>query len=168
MDLKKTMNTDFLGAWDFKDNEQKVLTVKEVVEKIVFNPNKNKDEKSVILYFSNHPCGCFLNTTNKKALIKLFGTSETDEYVGKNITLVTKSIRVKGENMDAVRIDSILPTQPANKPPTKVDMNDKHKGWEPMIEAVKNGTYTAVKLRESYNIDDATFKTIESYEPKKV
>ena len=166
MDLKKTMNLDYIGAWDFQDGEQKVLTIKNVVEKEVFNPNKNRDELSVIIYFSNHNCGMFLNTTNKKKLIKLFGTSETSEFSGKNITLITKKIKVKKEIIDAVRIVDTLPTQPANKPPTKVDMNDKHKGWEPMIEAVKTGTYTAVKLRESYNIDDATFKTIESHEPK--
>ena len=31
MDLKKTMNTDYLGSWDFKKGEKKILTVKEIV-----------------------------------------------------------------------------------------------------------------------------------------
>lgn len=169
MDLKKTMNTDYIGSWDFIKNEKKVLTVKEVVQKMVFNPNKNRDENSVILYFSNHPCGMFLNTTNKKMLIKLFGTSETEKYVGKNIGLITKLIKVRGEDIEAVRIDSVLPTSTPSAPPKeKVVMDKDHKGWDAMLEAVKSGTYTANKLRESYTISDDVLLIIQGYEPKAV
>jgi hypothetical protein len=111
----------------------------------------------------------FLNTTNKKTLIKLFGTSETDQYVGKNITLITKLIKVRGEEIEAVRIDTVLPTQKPSAPPKeKVVMDKDHKGWDAMLEAVKAGTYTANKLRESYTISDDVLLIIQSYEPKTI
>lgn len=167
MDLKKTMNTDYIGSWDFKTGEKKVLTIKEIVQKTVFNPNKNKDELSVIMYFSNHPCGMFLNTTNKKMLIKLFTTSETDQYKGKNITLVTKMIRVRGEDMEAVRIDNTLPSQPATPTPTKKEtLNELHKGWEPACEALKTGSVTIEQIQKKYELTDETVVKLKFYVQK--
>jgi hypothetical protein len=165
MDLKKTMNTDYLGSWDFKTGEKKVLTIKEIVQKSVFNPNKNKDELSVIMYFSNHPCGMFLNTTNKKMLIKLFGTSETDQYKSKNIQLITKMIRVRGEEMEAVRIDGALPIQPATPQATKKEiLNELHKGWEPACEAIKNGSVTIDQISKKYELTADVVEKLKAYE----
>ena len=165
MDLKKTMNTDYLGSWDFKTGEKKVLTVKDVEEKKVYNPNKNKEELSVIMTFQNHPCGMFLNTTNKKVLIKLFGTSDTDQYKGKNITLITKMIRVRGEEMEAVRIADTLPTQPAPPQATKKEiLNELHKGWEPACEAIKNGSVTIEQITKKYELTAETVEKLKAYE----
>lgn len=167
MDLKKTMNTDYIGSWDFKTGEKKVLTIKEIVQKTVFNPNKNKDELSVIMYFSNHPCGMFLNTTNKKMLIKLFATSETEQYNGKNITLITKMIRVRGEDMEAVRIDSTLPSQPASPTPTKKEiLNELHKGWEPACEALKTGSVTIEQIQKKYELTEESVVKLKAYVQK--
>ena len=164
MDLKKTMNTDYLGSWDFKTGETKVLTIKEIVEKKVFNPNKNRDEMSTLMYFSNHPCGMFLNTTNKKKLIKLFGTSETTHMHGKNISLITKMIKVRGEDVEAVRIADTLPKQPADKIKEKEVFDENHKGWPAAIEALKTGQVTVEAIEKKYKLTELVIQELKSYE----
>jgi hypothetical protein len=165
MDLKKTMNTDYLGSWDFKTGETKVLTIKEVVEKKIYNPNKNKDEMTTIMYFTNHPCGLILNTTNKKTLIKVFQTSITEQYHGKNVGLITKLIKVRGEDIEAVRIADKLPIQPAAATPkTKELFAPEHKGWDAAVEALKQKTVTIDQIKSKYELTEETIQILKSHE----
>lgn len=167
MDLKKTMNTDYLGSWDFTKGEKKILTVKEILVKKVFNPNKNAEENTAIMYFTNHQCGLILNTTNKKMLIKLFGTSETESYHGKNVCLITSEIKVRGEWIEAVRIDKTLPQQKATEQPKEKELfNENHKGWLIAVETLANGGTTVDKIMSKYQLTPENEELLRSYEPK--
>lgn len=152
MDLKKIMNTDYLGSWDFKENEVKTLNIKIVEQRKVFNPTSNREELSLVMFFNNYPLGMFVNVTNAKMLIKLFGTSETDYYKGKNISLKTSKIRVKGETIDAVRIADKLPPQNTTQtaPPVKVDFNENHEGWQAAINSLIAKTVTIEQIKGKY------------------
>ena len=164
MDLKKTMNTDYLGSWDFKKDETKILTIKDVVVKKVFNPNKSSEEETAIMYFTNHQCGMILNTTNKKTLIKLFQTSETDFYKGKNIALVTTEIKVRGEWIEAVRVAKELPKQQADAPKEKEVMDKNHKGWQLAIDSLKSKSVTVEQIKTKYKLSEQSEKELKSYE----
>ena len=161
MDLKKLMNTDYLGSWDFRENEKKILTIKEVTQKKVYNPNKNAEELSTVMFFSNYQLGMFLNVTNAKMLIKLFGTSETDNLKGKNITLITKKIKVRGEWIEAVRIDDKLPQQPATPNPVeKENFTPEHKGWVAAVDSLKAGAVTIEQIKAKYTLSEENEKLL--------
>lgn len=165
MDLKKTMNTDFLGSWDFKKDEKKILTIKQVVQREVYNPNTRRNENTTVMEFTNHPCALILNATNKKMLIKLFQSSITEDYHGKNIALITKNILVRKEEMEAVRIDNTLPTQPAALKPAKKELfNELHKGWDAACEAIKTGKVTIEQIKSKYELAPETVEKLKTYE----
>ena len=169
MDLKKIMNTDYLGSWDFKENEIKTLNIKIVEQRKVFNPTSNKEELSLVMFFNNYPLGMFVNVTNAKMLIKLFGTSETDNYKGKNISLKTTKIRVKGETIDAVRIADKLPPQtaPQTAPPQKVELNEAYSGWDAAVNALIAKTITIEVIKQKYILTpENEQKLIELSKPK--
>ena len=58
-----------------------------------------------------------LNKTNKDRLKTLFGTSETDSWVKKDITLTTESAKFKGKEGPALRVKVPSTQSEADKPP---------------------------------------------------
>lgn len=68
------------------------------------------DEEKPVLYFEERKEGLILNPTRKAALLALFGTDDTDEYLGKSITVYTvdtpkgASITIKKRVAPAARL----------------------------------------------------------------
>jgi hypothetical protein len=86
-----------------------VLTIARVTREGI----KDKDgteKKKFILYFRELDKGLVLNTTNMKILYSLFESDESEDYIGKRITLWEKTdIEMGGEIMSGIRIRTKAP-----------------------------------------------------------
>lgn len=91
-------SSNWLKASDIGDDaaEQKILTIKQVVEGV----QKDKDgfeKPQLVLHFEETEKQFGLNVTNTKAVIAALG-DETDDWVGGKITLFTTYVNDPGGN----------------------------------------------------------------------
>lgn len=105
--MKVFQPSTFLKHEDLEGQDW-VVTIKGVtMDKIKSQDGKEKDK--FILHF-NECKSLVLNKTNMTTLIKLFHTNESEDWVGKKITLYVKDdVEFGGELVSAIRI---RPKQP--------------------------------------------------------
>jgi hypothetical protein len=129
----------YLRAEDVKADKK--LRIKSVT---VENFDKDGGEdKKLVIWFTNEPCGLALNKTNNRTLRGAFG-DDTDGWVGKVIVVFSSSTDFRGKQVPALRVRIPPPKQaaasPGNgaapvvddpeltpapvKPPNNDDMND--------------------------------------------
>lgn len=64
-----------------------------------------------VLYFREFDQGLILNTTNKNILVGLFGTDESDDWVGKQVELYVKQdVEFGGKIMPGLRLRAVPTT----------------------------------------------------------
>ena len=63
---KKLTNPEFLGSWDFSEGEERVLTIKKVIQGEVVGEGGKKDQCVVAHFTEGLPM--VLNATNMKAI----------------------------------------------------------------------------------------------------
>ena len=106
---KKLTNPDYIGAYAFERNEEKTATIKDVRQEMVAGADGKREECTVVYFKEADLKPLILNRTNAKTITKLYGTGYIDEWVGRKITMVVKSVRAFGETVDAVRIKAEVP-----------------------------------------------------------
>jgi hypothetical protein len=95
--------------WQDLEGQDWVLTIARVAKEQIKSQDGSSKEK-FILYFKEHEKGLVLNTTNIKTLYKLYGTDESDTWIGKRLTLYVKDdVEFGGEMVSAIRIRTKAP-----------------------------------------------------------
>lgn len=100
---KKLTNPDYLGAYDFQPNEERVATIKEVKMQTVTGADGKKEE-CIVAYFKEPFKPMILNATNCKTITKLFKTPYIQDWADKKIVIVVRQVKAFGEMVDALRI----------------------------------------------------------------
>jgi len=129
MDL--TPQSPWLKATDFEDGEEKVFTIKSVVEQEV---GPEKEVKNVLSFKETDKKIVLGAKTLINALIAAAGTSESDEMPGKKLTLyVDDNVRnPNGGTCSAVRIKAKAPkggSKAASGASDNAGSNDKDLGF---------------------------------------
>lgn len=108
--MKMGKNPNYLGSWDLEDapNKELTLTIQSITEELVIGTEGRKESEAVCRFKEPYK-PMILNLTNKKTLIKLYGTSDSAKLVGKRITIITKPVKAFGGIFDALRIKSVVP-----------------------------------------------------------
>ena len=106
---KKLNNPDYLGAYAFQPGEEKTVTIREVKRQTVYNPSGGGKEECTVAYFEEDVKPLILNTTNCKAITKVWGTPYIEDWPGRRIILKVKKVNAFGEVVDAVRVSSERP-----------------------------------------------------------
>jgi hypothetical protein len=88
--------TTYLKAVDLDDDL--TLTI-EGVELIEFD-----DGSKPMVTFQEIDKGFVLNKTNKNSIVAVLGTAETDDWVGKQITLFPTTVDFSGKQVEAIRV----------------------------------------------------------------
>ena len=75
------------------------------VERHKMKNNDGVEERKFVVFFSEMEKGMILNATNMKTITKLMNSNESDEWVGKRITVYTKDdIEMGGELKSGLRV----------------------------------------------------------------
>lgn len=111
--MRMGSNPNYLGSWDLDElpGREIALTIREIRDEKIPN-GQGKEEIETVCHFVEEVKPMILNITNKKTLVKLHRTKDTDKLRGKRILVQIKRVKAFGDIYDALRI---APTIPAEK-----------------------------------------------------
>ena len=110
MNINSFFAGDFLKAEQLKDGDLS-LTISDI-EVVEFKKQDGSLDRKPALVFSNSDQKLTLNKTNTSMLAKILGGTETDDWVGKTITLYASVTDFQGNAVDCIRIRPELSTTP--------------------------------------------------------
>lgn len=106
---KKLFNPAYLGEYEFKPGEEKIVTVKSIGDQEITGTGGKKENKPVMM-FDEPIKPLILNTVNCKMMTKLFKSPIYADWIGKQITLYgDPSVTFGKETVGGVRIKKDLP-----------------------------------------------------------
>lgn len=103
--LNDLFPTNYLKAADFEDGDA-VLTIKKFTQETL-GQGRDAAEKWIV-FFKEMDKGLVLNKTNANAIAKLYG-DDTDDWIGRQVTLFATEVQFKDEMVEAIRIRSKPP-----------------------------------------------------------
>lgn len=122
--LNDMFPSKYLKAADFEDGDQ-VMTIDRLEKD---NVGQGKDAKDVwVVYFDGEDKGLILNKTNTNTIAKLYG-DDTDDWIGKQVTLFATEVQFQSEMVEAIRVRSKPPKRPTAKAkaaPVAVEAEDE-------------------------------------------
>ena len=113
MNINDVFPGKYLKASDLK-NQDATVTISGVVLEDVGSEGK-KEEKAVV-YFQGKDRGLVLNKTNSGVISDLYG-DETDNWVGKMITMFPTQTDFAGKSVECIRIRINAPQPPTDDIP---------------------------------------------------
>lgn len=99
MNINKSFKSNYLRAADI-ESDNLTVTIEEVREEII---GQDKDSKPVV-YFKGLFPGLVLNKTNANTITEVLGTPETDEWIGRQITLYPAEVEYQGKMVESIRV----------------------------------------------------------------
>lgn len=105
MKLTEMFPSNLLKAADVTDaGGEMLLTIAKIEMKDFDSDNGSKERKPIIFFTNDKQMVC--NKTNGTALGEMFG-NDSDDWVGKNITLIVQSVDFAGKSTPAIRIKNL-------------------------------------------------------------
>lgn len=103
-------NPNYLGSFDLADipSKELTLTIKDFREEEI-TTNGQKQVVTLCCFAEDYKPMIF-NATNKKRLVKLYKTKQSESLAGKLITICIEKVKAFGEIHDALRIKNVIPT----------------------------------------------------------
>ena len=142
---KQLINPDYLGAYSLPDGKDMTVTIKEVKREMVTGIGGRQEECTVAHIEGNKPL--ILNSTNSRMIQNLYDTPYIEDWKGKQITLYASKTKLKGEDVECLRI------RPKIK--VKKELKIGTAEFEKVVKAVKNG-YTIDQIKTKYNVSMET------------
>jgi len=110
MDINAAFPSKFLKSSDLLGRRARAVMERVEIESI-------GEDRRPVVYFRGKEKGLVLNKTNANTISDMFG-SNTDGWTGKEIILFPTRVDFKGERVDAIRVEYVLPpTRPAQLKP---------------------------------------------------
>jgi hypothetical protein len=107
-DYRKLYDKDYLGSWDL-DGKDATLVIQKVVGGEL-TANGGRKSKKPLVYFEGTKTGkaLVLNATNGKTIAAMYG-NDTDEWVGKKITIYPTVTQFGAETVECIRVRPGIP-----------------------------------------------------------
>jgi len=137
---KKLVNPDYLGAYSLEDGKDLTVTILDVKRELITGSAGKKEECTVATLKGQKPI--ILNRTNCKTIASIYKTPYIEQWKGKKITLYITTTKLKGEEVECLRIRNNAPVLP--------ELNKQSPKWEGAVNAMKAGTVTIEQIESSY------------------
>ena len=147
---KKQFNYDYLGSYSLPNGSDVILTIKETKKEKVTGANGKKEE-CFVAYFSEKADWIkpmILNRTNCKTIAKIYNCPYIEQWHGKKIQIFIDKVSAFGETTEALRI---RPFEPKIEKPI---LNEAHKAWESVCNAIITGSHTIEKIETKYQLSE--------------
>jgi hypothetical protein len=107
-DINGLFPSQWLKATDLKGGRATVRMAGVSIEKV-------GEDKKPVLAFQGTKKRLVLNVTNARAIAEITGSTETDEWRGRQIALVVTKVEYQGKRQDGIRVDypNTAPSAPA-------------------------------------------------------
>lgn len=133
---RQLVDNEYLGSWDFDENEIKTFTIKSVNAKKVVNIQGSPTK--FIIDFMEDKRPMIANVTNMKTIGKVLGTDDYTKWSGNAISLKVEKVEAFREVTDAIRVVRQKPV-PVKKP-------IKPEDWDKAMKAIEKGSETPEHL----------------------
>jgi hypothetical protein len=107
---KVFQNPKYIGAYSFRPNEKKIVTIKSFCQETV--TSNLGTQECLVLYFDSDEKPMIAKPTNCRLISSALKSENVADWVGKKIELYVAEITVKKEKINAVRVK---PTAPIEK-----------------------------------------------------
>lgn len=105
---KNLFDYKYLGAQDFEEDKDLILTVKEFYAEEVESERGKED--CIICSFEEEVKPMVINKLNFKSLSKVYKTTYAEDFIGQKIQLfIKKNQRIFGKLLDVIRIREVKP-----------------------------------------------------------
>lgn len=147
---KSLIDNDYIGAFAFGENEEITATIKAVVSKPI-KDNKGEEKRALIVIFAEKDLKPLVtNKTNAASIVALVGgdaifANNTDNWIGKRITMFASTTMAFGEMKECVRI---RPTVADTKKKKGIVADRFTKG----LEQIKAGKFTRQAMLDMYEL----------------
>lgn len=112
MKLNDAFPSNYLKAEDFADGEEKELVIAKLTIEEMTARDQSKENKPV-LHFKDFGKQIVVNATNWKRIAQVTGQDDSDNWVGKKVTLYTEIVDAFGEMKPAIRVKLVSAKQAA-------------------------------------------------------
>jgi hypothetical protein len=113
-----SFQSNYLGAVDLDGPTQ--FIIESIDEELI---GRDKEPK-VVITLRGQRKKWIINRTNARSLAKMFG-DDTDNWIGKTITLITPVVEFQGESKPAIRVMAKPMIRRPAPPPIKIELDDK-------------------------------------------
>jgi hypothetical protein len=107
MDVRSLFDKAYLYAYDLQGRDVTVTIVKVVGGTLQCTDGSKK--KVPVLFFQGAKKGFGTNITNARTIAAMYGTFDSDKWIGKRITLYPTTTNVGGATKDCIRIRPTIP-----------------------------------------------------------
>jgi hypothetical protein len=145
---KKFHNPDYIGAYAFQPDEEKVATIHSVQVEEVAGTGGKKEECMVVRFVEKDMKPLICNVTNSKAIEKALGSGYIENWIGKPIQLYVTEVSAFGATVDAVRV---RPKQPKLTLPT---LTETHKQFDTIVSKLANNETTLETVRKHFVVSE--------------
>lgn len=111
MDIRDAFPSKYINSGDLNGKDLRLVMGQIVMENI-------QGQMKPVIYFHGHDKSLVLNVTNSRTIEKMYGPN-TNDWIGRPVTLYTAEIEFKGETTEGVRVRSFQTPKsgpPASKP----------------------------------------------------
>jgi hypothetical protein len=112
-DYRSMFDHNWLRAWDLAGRDW-TLEIRKVQAGVLEDKKRAKKDKAPIVYFKGAKKPLGLNRTNAKTIAAIYGNN-TDEWVGKTVTLYPTTTEFGNQTVDCIRV---RPQEPKGKAQT--------------------------------------------------
>lgn len=138
---RQLVNPDYLGAYSLPEGRDMTVKIEKVVRELVTSVGGKKEECTVAYIVGNKPL--ILNVTNSRMIQTIYQTPYIEDWKGKEITLYAAKTKLKGEDVECLRIRA----KTAIKPVLQYNTKD----YENVLSAMMQG-YKISDIRTKWNV----------------
>lgn len=146
---KQLVDPRYIGAYALPNGDDLTVTIERVQLETVTMMGGKKEDHTICYIKGQKPM--ILNVTNSKSIHKLYGPY-IEDWAGKQVTLFCSTAKMGNEMVECLRI---RPTVAAK---AKQGITDAR--FSAALEQIKNGAYTADKLRAGFVLTDGQAQTL--------
>jgi hypothetical protein len=147
---KKLVNPDYIGAYSLEDGKDLTVTITEVKREMVTGTGGKKEECTVAYLKGQKPM--ILNRTNCRTIQSIYKTPFVENWAGKQVTLFVSSTKLKGEDVECLRIRPVAPAKPELTP-------DSSK-WDGAVAALRDNKTTIEAIEKAYTLSTGNKKLL--------
>lgn len=110
MKLNDAYPSKYISAADL--NGQDVTVTIDGVDLEEFDGDNRNKERKLVLRFRGKKKAMVCNKTNANTIAKVLGSDDTDDWIGKSITIGPREVEFGGEMVWSLRVSLKAPAQP--------------------------------------------------------
>lgn len=145
---RKFYNPNYLGAYAFKQGEEKILTIREMRREAVKGEGGVERECTVAHFVEKDVKPMIFNVTNCRIMYRIYKTGFFEQWAGKAIQVyVEPEVKVKDGITEGLRIRPKIPT--TSKPP----LRPEDAKWQKAVERFANGKTSLDWIKNNYQLN---------------